>query len=176
MQGISKPPCCKSCITVCQSPSFSLFHRPFLMKKCIFFDTVFRTCPTAFPFLCLHTIVYLSCKRRRFVFITGIQNFSTLRLPRNLKKVEPTISRLDFKCFHNNQRIFFIYVFSNCFNRRTHFLCFVSCIYHCVLLIKVCVYVVLLLFEEIQTSGLECYDSKWYVLNEHCAKEKNFML
>ena len=51
-----------------------------------------------------------------------------------------------------------------------------SCIYHCTLLIKVCAYVVLLLFEGIQTSGFEYYDSKQNASNEHYVKEKNFML
>ena len=35
---------------------------------------------------------------------------------------------------------------------------------------------VLFLFEEIQTSGFECYNSKRNALNEHYVKEKNFML
>ena len=66
---------------------------------------------------------------------------------------------------------------NNHFNRRKHFPCFVSCIYHCMLLLfKVCVYVVQLLFKEIQTSGFECYDSKWNASNEHYVKKKNLML
>ena len=64
---------------------------------------------------------------------------SKFRLPRVLKKVEHTNARLDFKCFFNNQRNFFIYVFNNHFNWRKHFVCFVSCVYHCTCLSKVCV-------------------------------------
>ena len=102
-----------------------------------------------------------------------IQNFSRFRLPRVLKEVEPTSARFDSKCFYNNPWNFF---FNNYFNGRKHFLCFVSCIYHWMLSIKVCVYVVLLLFEEIQRSGFECYDSKPNASNEHYVKENNFML
>ena len=47
------------------------------------------------------------------------------------------------------------------------YLCFV----YFALLIKVCLYVVLLLFEEIQTSGFEFYDLKPNASNEHYIKE-----
>ena len=86
--------------------------------------------------------------------------FLQVILPRSLKKVEPTSARLDLKCFYNNQRNFFIYVSSNRFNRRMHLVCFSLGIYHCTLLIKVCVYVVLPLLEEIQMSRFECYHLK----------------
>ena len=46
----------------------------------------------------------------------------------------------------------------------------------CALLSEVCLCVVLLLFEEIQTSGFKCYNSKRNPLNEHYVKETNFML
>ena len=44
------------------------------------------------------------------------------------------------------------------------------------LLIKVRMYVVLLLFEEIKTSGTECYESKRNASNEHYVRENNFIL
>ena len=43
-------------------------------------------------------------------------------------------------------------------------------------LFRVCLYAVLLLFEGIQTSGFECYDSKRDASTEYCVNEKNFML
>ena len=46
-----------------------------------------------------------------------------------------------------------------------------SCFVYFALFIKVCLYVVLLLFEEIQTSGFEFYDLKPNASNEHYIKE-----
>ena len=48
---------------------------------------------------------------------------------------------------------------------------FMFCFVYFALFIKVCLYVVLLLFEEIQTSGFEFYDLKPNASNEHYIKE-----
>ena len=108
-------------------------------------------------FVFRHNCIFIMYERRRFVFITGIQNFPNFRFPRSLQKVEPTNAWLDFNCFCNNQRNFFIYIFNNLFNRRKHFEYFVSCIYHCTLLISVALF----LFKEIQT----CLDSNVMIWN-----------
>ena len=48
------------------------------------------------------------------------------------------------------------------------------CFAYFTLFIKVYLYVVLLLCEEIQTFGFEFYDLKPNASNEHYIKEKNF--
>ena len=100
---------------------------------------LFRNITNSFSvFIFTRNCIPIMYERICSVFFYGIQNFSKFRLPRVLKKVQPTKARLDLKCFCNNQR-FFTCVFTNHCKRRNHFLCFVSCIYHCILLIKVCV-------------------------------------
>ena len=117
---------------------------------------IFRNMSNSFSiFVFRRNCILIMYERWKFVFITGIQNFSKFRLPRGLQKVEPTNTRLHFKWLYNNQRNFFICIFNNHFNRRKHFVCFVSYTYHCTLLISV----VLFLFKEIQT----CLDSmSWF--------------
>ena len=127
--------------------SFGRYHSSTLFNEEMhLLRNIYRNMANSFSvFILKRNCIPVMCKRRRFVFITGIQHFS--------------------KVFFNNH-----------FNRRKHFACFVSCIYHCTLLIKVSVYVVLLLLEEIEMSGFEGYNSKRNASNEHYAKEKNFML
>ena len=139
---------------------------------------LFKNMPNSFSlFISTRNYVLIMYERGCFVFITGIHNFSKFRLPRVLKKVEPTNARLDFKCFYYNQQNFFIYVFNNYFNRRKHFVCFVLCIYHCMLLIKVSVLCMQFYYcsERFKRLGSNAIIRNG-MLCEHYIKEENLML
>ena len=141
IHGIFNPPWCKYFKYHRLLFTFIAILPSYWVKKCICFDTYLWKCLIVFPLSSsLHAIVHLSCKREDTSLLTFKISVS-YRLPWVLKKVEPTNARLDFKCFNNNHRNFFIYVFNNHFNRRKHFVCFVLRIYYCTLLIKVLMHV-----------------------------------
>ena len=124
MQSISNPLVASLLsIPTCRSPSFPLFQR--ILEKMHWLRHTFKNMPNSF------SVFIFTCSgipiMRRFIFITGIQNFSKFRLPRALKKVEATKAKLDFK-FIYNQLNFFICVSNNHFIWK-YFVCFVLCIY-----------------------------------------------
>ena len=142
MQGISNYPCRKAFEYHRLSFAFIFTLPQYLMKICICFDTYLGTCPTVFPILSLQAVACLSCTR--------VDDSSSLLAflispslgCQSLEKSGTHERKIGF-FFCNNQQKFFIDVSYNHFNRPKHFVCFVSCIYHCMLLIKVCVYVAL---------------------------------
>ena len=126
MQGISNHTCWKSFEYRFLPFTFISTLPPYLMKKCIYFDTYLAPCTKVCSFLSLHTIAYLSCMREGSSSSLLAFNISSrLFCQDSWKKRNPQTQDWISNVFIITRRI--IYVFSSHFNRRIQLVCFVLC-------------------------------------------------